>query len=151
LLVSLVGVGPLLFPAGCGGVTDVGTNPDSLDEVLSRTDGSPNTEAGPRKDAGSGDGGIKRDASAPFDAGCKLARTDLPSLPGACQSCLEKSCCSEVNVCFSNADCNALIDCEQRCQSEQCFDGCVQAHPAGEKLLTIAGECVDKLCQRECN
>ncbi len=71
---------------------------------------------------------------------------------GSCANCsLGQSCAGEMNACFSDADCSALIDCLGDCFDEVCANACADAHPSGMQLymaMTMCAFC--DACPSDC-
>jgi hypothetical protein len=74
-----------------------------------------------------------------------------------CDQCTEAAttgmgdCMGEVNACFGNNDCNALLSCFDGCTTQTCYQDCANAHPTGTQLYLDIIDCVcDSACDMEC-
>lgn len=78
--------------------------------------------------------------------------------PATCDSCATESyqnggsCYSKTSACLNNAQCSALLDCYQPCNTSQCYEDCNTAHVAGlPKYVAIANcICADATCGPLC-
>jgi len=52
------------------------------------------------------------------------------------------ACTAQVNACFANADCDALVSCIDPCVTQPCVQGCITAHPSGYTLYRAIYDCV---------
>ena len=74
-----------------------------------------------------------------------------------CDQCTEASttgmgaCIGQVNTCFNDGDCNALLGCFDGCTTQSCYQDCANAHPSGLQLYLDIIDCVcDSACNAEC-
>lgn len=56
----------------------------------------------------------------------------------------------QVNACFNNQDCNALITCLQNCMDQACANNCAAQHPAGQSLYIAVEQCAICACPKTC-
>jgi hypothetical protein len=71
------------------------------------------------------------------DPGCDTGSCD------SCQQCALNGVCSgQVDACFANPECSALLDCLSSCVDEICMNDCVNAHPGGIDQYNAVGECI---------
>ncbi len=85
------------------------------------------------------------------------ARSCPVACPGAtrldaCQSCLMVLCEPQVNTCFSNQDCVALVDCATACPAgdDACLQGCGFANLGGISDAQALGDCRNGPCGVSC-
>jgi hypothetical protein len=75
---------------------------------------------------------------------------------GDCNSCYMCAqdeggqCSDEVEACFMDGACNALVECFNDCTDEACFDACYDSHSAGQALYNAAIACLDGACTDSC-
>lgn len=67
-----------------------------------------------------------------------------------CQLCLYADCPDEMNVCISNPECTALLECLDACEDPGCENGCYALHPDGLADSGPVGECAQRACLTEC-
>lgn len=71
-----------------------------------------------------------------------------------CLACEYEMCPSEVNECLSSYECNAYIDCLNKCADggnpAGCTDTCESDHPDGVPLLNNLVGCAADACQTAC-
>ncbi len=66
-----------------------------------------------------------------------------------CEMCLFQSCTSQVNQCYSDPNCRAILNCMLDCQSGPGFEQCILncgSHPDMPPLQ----ECASTTCQTDC-
>jgi hypothetical protein len=71
-----------------------------------------------------------------------------------CTACLKRECCSQVSSCGNNSECAAIFDCAIKCDSQNCIDGCVTSHPAGQAAAKAVTDCEGTstpMCQNNCS
>jgi hypothetical protein len=83
---------------------------------------------------------------------------NAPTGPLDCNGCIEAAttgmgaCMPEVNACFSNASCSALVDCYQGCNTSSCIQQCNNSHPNGVPLYEAIIGCICSTgCGSECD
>lgn len=131
---------------------------------------SNDTDGGTSSSGGSSSGGSSSGGSSgtPSDSGTDSGATcDNPKqtykFPDACQTCLEKNCCSKLNDCFGqdvgdagDVDCNTYSSCISDCNADPnadqtCYDTCDAA--TNQALITsydILTTCGETNCATEC-
>ncbi|MFH2005415.1 MAG: S1 family peptidase [bacterium] len=61
------------------------------------------------------------------------------------------ACMAQVNACFGNTDCDALVSCINACTTQGCYQTCVSAHPTGYAIYLTIFDCTcDTACASEC-
>jgi MYXO-CTERM domain-containing protein len=83
---------------------------------------------------------------------------NAPTGPLTCDQCTQSAtsgqgaCSSQVNACFNNSECSALLDCFNNCGNNQsCLQGCVNQYPNGYNMYVGIFDCVcDTACPVEC-
>ncbi len=77
--------------------------------------------------------------------------TPRPNPPNPCRACFWEHCCDTWDACFdgNNADCSALTDCLQACQTdplEPCYKTCFDAHPNSVSTFMAQQSCAISQC-----
>ncbi len=67
-----------------------------------------------------------------------------------CQVCLYSECQDAMNVCVSNPECTALLECLDACENPGCENGCYALHPDGFADSGPVGECAQRACLTAC-
>lgn len=83
------------------------------------------------------------------DAECPGVGQDLPP----CQECLLTNCGPQMEQCFSNPECTALIQCAQACApgDQACITACGQAHLGGLQDAQGVLQCAQSpTCSAQC-
>lgn len=82
------------------------------------------------------------------DAECPGAGQDLPP----CQECLFTMCETEIDACFANPDCFALLECVQNCPmgDQACQQQCASQHIGGIALAQAVLSCGNTNCGAQC-
>ena len=125
-------------------------------------EGGPSNGEGGAKDAGKKDGATAKDgAPVDEDAGdpgldgggsCTLDPNAQTSSP-ACDTCLEQTCCEDVNACFTDSDCLALLDCILACPAgdagASCQNTCGGQHPNSINKIQLVDSCLQN-CGSAC-
>jgi hypothetical protein len=82
---------------------------------------------------------------------------NAPPPPVDCDGCFEAattgngSCSSQVNACFDNNTCDALVQCFNTCTTNSCIQNCSSMYSAGMPLYDAIFSCVcDSACMTEC-
>jgi formylglycine-generating enzyme len=78
---------------------------------------------------------------------CNPSSTDTP-----CDTCMEQSCCSQLDVCAGQTICVDLLNCIAACASTDttCIGNCESSYSAGIASLTNLVTCVDNYCNATC-
>jgi hypothetical protein len=128
-------------------------------------------EGGIFGDAGTADTSTTQDSGSDLDSGgsCTLVKTINNS---ACTTCLQASCCAEVNACFTpmasgaDSDCDTLQNCINTAIDNDPTDGggpdaggkladdiqlCRDSHPDSVALEQAWVTCLSNHCSAECN
>jgi len=85
----------------------------------------------------------------PFINGTPVTMTCNECFTGATQGA--GACMGQVDACFGDADCDALVSCMDPCGTQTCVLGCISAHPAGYVLYRSIFDCVCSTgCSTEC-
>jgi hypothetical protein len=132
--IGILALPVLVAAAACGQVTGLSNDYTyDLEGGASAADGA--TGDGATTDGTAGEGG---DSGAP-DATNKCSQSDsfkaaqrLSQFNGTqvCKTCLASSCCTDVDTCTSNGDCDHVLSCELDCtekpvgQRSECFKQC---------------------------
>ncbi len=73
---------------------------------------------------------------------------------GACDACVQASCCDVVNACYDDPSCMALFKCEASCliglPTPTCHSKCEAMYPAQVPTLKAAEGCPATYCQSSC-
>jgi hypothetical protein len=71
---------------------------------------------------------------------------------GPCELCLFESCADDMNRCFANAECAAILDCIGECPpgNTLCAQRCAGRHPDGVDDVQRVGECTQDPCAASC-
>jgi hypothetical protein len=82
------------------------------------------------------------------DVECPGAGPDLPP----CYECTFEQCSTEMNTCFANPECAAIILCAQACPAgdQTCVQDCVVQHPGGVTDAQAVLTCSNTNCQAQC-
>lgn len=72
-----------------------------------------------------------------------------------CSECLFTNCSNEMNACFANAECAAILECAQACPvtdpgNPNCPQDCALAHPGGLQQALAVLNCSDMNCAMQC-
>ena len=67
-----------------------------------------------------------------------------------CQLCLYSQCPESMNVCISNPECTALLECLDACEMPGCENTCYALYPDGLADSGPVGECAQDACLVEC-
>jgi hypothetical protein len=141
----------------CGQVT--GLSDDYVYDLAA--EGGATADAG---DASKADAGT--DATAVPDATTKCspsqtlkAAQKLSGDNGAqiCKTCLATACCTEVDTCTNNGDCNQVLTCKLDCTTKQasqrseCFRGCTVNGGTPTLFTNSVGSCSTASCKQECS
>ena len=69
-----------------------------------------------------------------------------------CQACQYRKCPAQINSCFSNSKCTALLACVLACEGDgECVGVCATDHPEGVQLLQQIQDCASLPCGDVCN
>ena len=111
-----------------------------------------------------------QDAGAEADGAnaCNLHKSGV-MFSGACDTCMQASCCAPTVACFSgNADCAALHACLAMCPvdpmsrvilvggsgdggvDDPCRTACAQAHPGSVDAEHVYDMCIRSTCKADC-
>jgi hypothetical protein len=81
----------------------------------------------------------------------------VPPPPADCNGCFEVAttgnggCTDDVDACFDDSECNALVGCYNGCSTASCYQGCTDDHPGGIPLYNAIFTCVcTSACATEC-
>jgi hypothetical protein len=112
------------------------------------------TSAGDPNCASSGYSGR---VSAVFDTFVMAYINNAPIGGMNCDQCTQAAttgmggCMTQVNTCFNDNDCNALLACFDTCSTQTCYNQCFNDHPSGGQLYLNIIDCVcDTVCPMEC-
>ena len=72
-----------------------------------------------------------------------------------CSECLFTNCSNEMNACFANAECAAILQCAQECPvadpgNPDCPTDCATMHPLGAQQALAVLNCSNTNCSTEC-
>ena len=85
----------------------------------------------------------------PFINGTPFTMTCSECFAGATQGA--GACMGQVNACFGNTDCDALVACMDGCLTQGCVQSCYSSHPTGYPLYRAIYDCVCATgCSTEC-
>ena len=60
----------------------------------------------------------------------------------ACSNCAtQNDCAPDVNACFNDTACSALVDCFNACTDDPCMNTCADQHQGGMNLYMAVSEC----------
>lgn len=76
----------------------------------------------------------------PFINGTPITMTCDECFTGATSG--SGACTAQVNACFADTDCDALVSCIDPCVTQTCVQGCITAHPSGYTLYRAIYDCV---------
>ena len=139
---------------GSGGHPSDGGSTDTGADVVADT--SPLLEAG---DAPIVDVLVKPDVE---DAGACTLTKPYSSQNAACNACAEQHCCSQVNACTADAECDdSYVNCILACALlpedggadagiDPCLADCESQYPKGKAEFDAAIGCADTQCSVEC-
>lgn len=101
--------------------------------------------------------GVSGRVSAVYDSFIVPFINNAPTGPLDCDGCMEAAttgsgaCMPEVNACFSNNACAALVQCYQGCSTTSCYQQCNASHPSGVPVYAAIFDCVCTTgCSSEC-
>jgi hypothetical protein len=100
-------------------------------------------------DQGGGSGRV----SAVYDTFIVPYINNAPIGPQSCDGCTQwattgqGACVGQVEACFQNADCDALLGCFNGCSTSSCYQTCISQHPTGYSIYEQIFTCV---CQTAC-
>ncbi len=69
----------------------------------------------------------------------------------ACDLCLFNHCPTQMNSCFANPDCVALVTCLDGCSDQSCETACFDQHTGGATDGTAVVTCGNASCATECS
>ncbi len=80
------------------------------------------------------------------------ASCNNPAPVDPCQLCLATQCETELEACFGNAECVALIACAQACapNDSACVQGCAFQHLGGAQAGQALATCSNNNCAANC-
>jgi hypothetical protein len=134
------------------------STPTTKKDAGKRDSASTPDDPPPEEDDASFVDAAKKDAKADvstFDTNtCTISIT---SGDATCDSCIESSCCVEVNNCFDNSDCAALDSCIGNCLDldaalqSACASDCNSSHASSASKWQAAASCIQNTCSGSCN
>jgi hypothetical protein len=95
---------------------------------------------------------ITGESSLDFDGGDDGGTCGSLAYSGACQTCLQTSCCSQAQACSGDAGCSAFSQCLTACSAgdQGCYLGCVKGNQCGVNLYLQLSTCLGASCAAEC-
>ncbi|MFO0551294.1 MAG: hypothetical protein U0271_23090 [Polyangiaceae bacterium] len=66
----------------------------------------------------------------------------------ACTQCASTQCAEDWCSCSANTECTSLIECWYGCQTQDCYQSCMTAHPTGTSAALLVFGCAD--CTNSC-
>ncbi len=149
-----------LVVAACGQVTGLS------DDYTYDLEGGAQAADAASEGAATGDGATRDGASeATADAAHKCTATEslktaltLKNYNGTtvCKTCLDTSCCTDVDTCALNAECSKVLGCKLDCTEQptgdrsQCFKSCTTSGNPNTLFATTVGTCSASGCKPEC-
>ncbi len=157
---SALALATALLVGACGQVT--GLSDDYTYDLEGGATGDGSSEGATTGDgAASGDGSsdAARDAANKCTTAQTLATTQtLQSYNGTtiCNTCLARACCTDVDTCSLNQECDKVLGCKLDCTQgapgdrAQCLKSCTSSGNPNSLFTTTVGACSGAACRQEC-
>ncbi len=125
---------------GCGSSSS-GSSTTTSDGGASASSGSQSTSTQSGPSSGSGGNGTGGSAACGIFWDTTAGRED-------CETCMETSCCSQLEACAPGSDCDALLSCITACKDgdSACEQTCVSGHAQGVSDYQAINTCYQGNC-----